>query len=47
MSNPMFFQKGKEEITNIKARVSSLERELAEAYQRWESLEKIQDIVTF
>lgn len=41
MSDPMFFQKGKEEITNVKARVSSLECELAEAYQRWEALENL------
>ena len=47
MGDPMFFQKGKEEIANVKARVSSLERELAEAYQRWETLENSQDTVTF
>lgn len=41
MSNPMFFQKKKEEIANIKTRVSSLECELAEAYQRWETLENL------
>lgn len=44
MSNPMFFQKGKEDIANIKARVSSLECELAEAYQRWETLEKLEEL---
>ena len=47
MGDPMFFQKGKEEIANVKARVSSLERELAKAYQRWETLESLQDTVTF
>ncbi len=47
MGDPMFFQKGKEEIANVKARVSSLERELAEAYQRWETLENSQDTATF
>jgi len=47
MGDPMFFQKGKEEIANVKARVSSLECELAEAYQRWETLESLQDTVTF
>ena len=41
MSDPAYFQKGKEEIANIKARVSSLERELAEAFQRWETLENL------
>ncbi|TLD43151.1 MAG: ATPase component of ABC transporter with duplicated ATPase domain [Candidatus Jettenia ecosi] len=40
MGNPLFYQKGKDEIANIKSRVSSLECELAEAYQRWETLEK-------
>lgn len=43
MSDPLFFQKGKDEITNIKARVSSLDGELAEAYQRWEDLEGLQE----
>ncbi|NUO08472.1 MAG: hypothetical protein HUU08_07275 [Candidatus Brocadia sp.] len=47
MSDPLFFQKGNEDIENIKARVSSLECELAEAYQQWEALEKLRDIVTF
>ena len=47
MGDPMFYQKGKDEIANVKARVSSLERELAEAYQRWETLESSQDTVTF
>ncbi len=41
MSDPMFFQKGKEELVNIKARISALECELAEAYQRWEVLESL------
>ena len=45
MGDPMFFQKRKEEIENVKARVSSLECELAEAYQRWEALESLQDTV--
>ncbi len=41
MSDPLFFQKGKDEIANIRARASSLEHELAEAYHRWEALEKL------
>ncbi len=45
MGDPMFFQKGKDEIENVKARVSSLECELAEAYQRWETLESSQDTI--
>ncbi|OQY98919.1 MAG: ABC transporter ATP-binding protein [Candidatus Brocadia sp. UTAMX2] len=43
MSDPLFFQKGKEEIANIKARASSLTGELAEAYQRWETLEGLRE----
>ena len=43
MGDPMFYQKGKDEIANVKARVSSLERELAEAYRRWEALESLQE----
>ncbi len=42
MSDSLFFQKGKDEIANTKARVSSLDRELAEAFQRWETLESLQ-----
>ncbi|MGQ3685951.1 MAG: ATP-binding cassette domain-containing protein [Candidatus Loosdrechtia sp.] len=45
MGDPTFYQKGKDEITHIKARAASLESELAEAYQRWETLEKLQDTV--
>ncbi|MBM2835198.1 MAG: oleB 1, partial [Candidatus Brocadiaceae bacterium] len=45
MGDPTFFQKGKEDIANVKARVSSLERELAEAYQRWEALENSQNTI--
>ncbi len=45
MGDPLFFQKGKDEIANVKARASSLERELAEAYQRWETLENSQNTV--
>ncbi|MBI2470353.1 MAG: ATP-binding cassette domain-containing protein [Planctomycetes bacterium] len=47
MSNPLFFQKGKDEVANIKARATSLDCELAEAYQRWETLENLQNTVPF
>ncbi|TVM02960.1 MAG: ABC transporter ATP-binding protein [Candidatus Brocadia sp. WS118] len=43
MSDPLFFQKGKEEITKINDRASSLEGQLADAYQRWETLEGLQE----
>ncbi|KAB2833305.1 MAG: ATP-binding cassette domain-containing protein [Candidatus Brocadia sp.] len=43
MSDPLFFQKGNEEITKINDRASFLEGELAEAYQRWEALEDLQE----
>ncbi|MEK7698778.1 MAG: ATP-binding cassette domain-containing protein, partial [Planctomycetota bacterium] len=42
MSDPLSFQKGKEEIAHVKARVSALEGELAGAYQRWTALEGLQ-----
>ena len=41
MSDPLFFQKGKEDVSNARARTASLERELADAYQRWEALETL------
>lgn len=41
MGNPMFYQKGKEEIEKIKGRALVLECELAEAFHRWEALEKL------
>lgn len=41
MGNPVFYQKGKEEIEKIKGRASALEYELAEAFHRWEALEKL------
>lgn len=43
MGDPMFYQKGKDEIANVMDRVSSLERELAEVYQLWETLENLQN----
>lgn len=39
MSDPLFFQKGKEETAQAKSRVSAIEEELAKVYQRWESLD--------
>jgi len=39
MSDPLFFQKGKEEIAQAKSRVSVIEEELAGAYRRWEALD--------
>ncbi|MCF6150470.1 MAG: ATP-binding cassette domain-containing protein [Candidatus Kuenenia sp.] len=41
MSDRMFYQKGKDEIERLKGRASAIEYELAEAFQRWESLEKL------
>jgi ABC transport system ATP-binding/permease protein len=43
MGDPMFYQKGKDEIANVMDKVSSLERKLAEVYQRWETLENLQN----
>ncbi|MBF8274977.1 MAG: transporter ATP-binding protein [Candidatus Brocadiaceae bacterium] len=39
MSDPLFFQKGKEEIAQVKSRISAIEEELTKVYQRWESLD--------
>ncbi|MGE5443771.1 MAG: ATP-binding cassette domain-containing protein [Ignavibacteriales bacterium] len=41
MSEPTFYQKGGSNIVEAKARLESLERELAEAYKRWEILEEL------
>lgn len=41
MSDPTFYQKGGSNIVEAKARVELLERELAEAYKRWEILEEL------
>lgn len=42
MSDPLFYQKHKDEIVRIKARLSTLETELVATYQLWETLEKLQ-----
>ncbi len=41
MSNPTFYQKVGSNIVESNARLESLERELTEAYKRWEILEEI------
>lgn len=43
MSDPKFYQKGKDEIEKMKERASTMEYELAEAFQRWEALEKLRN----
>ncbi len=43
MSDPLFYQKQKEEIVSIKSRLSTIDTELADTYERWEELEKLQD----
>ncbi len=42
MSDPLFYQKHKDEIVSIKARLSTLDTELVATYQLWETLEKLQ-----
>ncbi len=42
MSDPLFYQKHKDEIVNIKTRLSTLDTELVATYQLWETLEKLQ-----
>ncbi len=39
MADPAFYQREGSEIAEAKAELDTLERELAEAYERWESLE--------
>jgi ABC transport system ATP-binding/permease protein len=41
MSTPSFYQQGSAEIAQAKERLKSLEKELDEAYQRWETLEAL------
>ena len=43
MSNPTFYQRSGAEIAEDKAKLSSLEQELAAAYDRWEALESLAD----
>jgi ATP-binding cassette subfamily F protein uup len=42
MSDPMFYKKGKEEITRIQTHLAELEDEIKAAYLRWEALENIE-----
>jgi len=41
MSDPMFYKKGKEEITRVKTHLAELENKIEAAYLRWEALESI------
>ena len=41
MSAPSFYQQSKSEITAASAKLEALERELAEVFTRWETLEAI------
>ncbi|GJQ58909.1 MAG: ATP-binding cassette domain-containing protein [Candidatus Scalindua sp. AMX11] len=43
MGDPLFYQKQKDEIVDIKRRLTVVDTELADAYQRWEALEKQQE----
>ena len=42
MSDPMFYKKGKEEITRVQTHLAELEDEIEAAYLRWETLENIE-----
>ncbi len=42
MSDSLFYQKHKDEIVSVKNRLSDIETELVDAYQRWETLETLQ-----
>ena len=41
MADPSFYQQAGPDIAGAKARLASLEQELAEAYQRWEALDAL------
>jgi ABC transport system ATP-binding/permease protein len=41
LSDPSFYQRAGAEIAQAKARLTSLERELEEAYARWERLDAL------
>lgn len=43
MGDPAFYQRSSDEIVEAKARLESLERELGEAYERWEALEALKE----
>ena len=43
MAEPSFYRKDREEITQVRARLENLERDLAAAYARWETLEQLGD----
>ena len=43
MADPSFYQRPAGEMVDCKARLEALERELASAYERWESLEGLGD----
>jgi len=43
VSDPLFYKKGNDETAVIRTRLSTLNSELDNAYQRWETLETLQD----
>ncbi len=43
VSDPLFYQKGNDEAAIVRTRLSTLNSELDNAYQRWETLETLQD----
>ena len=43
VSDPMFYKKGNDEAAVIRTRLSTLHSELDNAYQRWETLEALQN----
>ncbi|MCB1759946.1 MAG: ATP-binding cassette domain-containing protein [Gammaproteobacteria bacterium] len=45
LSESGFYQQSGDKVADVTARLTELERELAERYQRWEALEKLQEKV--
>ena len=42
-SDPLFYKKGKEEITKVKSDLERVEQEIEIAYRRWEELDAHED----
>jgi len=43
MGDPAFYKDSGKNITNARARIDEIDKELKEAYARWEELEEIKE----
>jgi ATP-binding cassette subfamily F protein uup len=46
LADPDFYREGGEKVGEAKIRIEELEKEITEAYKRWEFLESIGDVVS-